>query len=172
MALTEKKRLYAEARLSGKNKREAARLAGVQGNDKSTSVTAHRLENDPDVQAYVAAEQSRLRKKSGITRERWLRELQNIAFSNIEAYAKWGEGAMVLTPSKELPKSALKAVLQVEEKPSDNGPKMKLKLHNKEKALEIMGRALGFFDKEDGPKTDLTEININIHDYTDGSDEK
>lgn len=51
MALTEQKRRYAEARLSGEGKKQAAIIAGCPV--KTASQAASRLEKDPEVQAAM-----------------------------------------------------------------------------------------------------------------------
>src|SRR5690606_19547375 len=51
MALTEQKRRYAEARLSGMAKKEAAIAAGCP--EKTAAQAASRYEKDPDVQAAM-----------------------------------------------------------------------------------------------------------------------
>lgn len=51
MALTEQKRRYAEARLSGETRKQAAILAGCP--EKTASQAASRLEKDPDVQSAM-----------------------------------------------------------------------------------------------------------------------
>lgn len=51
MALTEQKRRYAEARLSGLGKKQAAITAGCP--EKTASQAASRLEKDPEVQAAM-----------------------------------------------------------------------------------------------------------------------
>lgn len=51
MALTEQKRRYADARLSGMSKKEAAIFAGCP--EKTASQAASRLEKDPEVQAAM-----------------------------------------------------------------------------------------------------------------------
>lgn len=51
MALTEQKRRYAEARLSGEGKKQAAISAGCP--EKTASQAASRLEKDPEVQAAI-----------------------------------------------------------------------------------------------------------------------
>lgn len=51
MALTEQKRRYAEARLSGSSKKEAAIIAGCP--EKTASQAASRYEKDPDVMAAM-----------------------------------------------------------------------------------------------------------------------
>lgn len=51
MALTEQKRRYAEARLSGLTKKESAVAAGCP--EKTASQAASRYEKDPDVQAAM-----------------------------------------------------------------------------------------------------------------------
>lgn len=52
MALTDKKRRYAEARLSGAPKKEAAIAAGCPA--KTAAQAASRYEKDPDVQAAMS----------------------------------------------------------------------------------------------------------------------
>lgn len=52
MALTEQKRRYAEARLSGMTKKDAAIQAGCPA--KTASQAASRYEKDPDVQAAMS----------------------------------------------------------------------------------------------------------------------
>lgn len=56
MALTEQKRRYADARLSGASKREAAIVAGCP--EKTASQAASRYEKDPDVMAAIARKQA------------------------------------------------------------------------------------------------------------------
>lgn len=51
MALTEQKRRYADARLSGSSKKDAAIAAGCP--EKSASQAASRYEKDPDVMAAI-----------------------------------------------------------------------------------------------------------------------
>jgi len=51
MALTEQKRRYADARLSGASKKEAAITAGCP--EKTASQAASRYEKDPDVQSAM-----------------------------------------------------------------------------------------------------------------------
>jgi phage terminase small subunit len=164
MAISERKRRYAESRLSGKNQTESAKDAGCPA--KSAHVEGSRLERDREVQAYIAAEQERLSKATGITRERWITELAAIGFSKITNFAKWGEGAMVLTPAAQVADENLRAILQVEERNTDSGPVMKLKLHDKNKALELLGRALGFFEDPSKSAKGITEIKITVEDYT------
>ncbi|MFW1700862.1 hypothetical protein ACG9WR_01395 [Acinetobacter pittii] len=53
MALTQKKKAYAQARLQGKKTKEAAVLAGYS--ERSAAAKGSQLENDPDVVAYLAS---------------------------------------------------------------------------------------------------------------------
>lgn len=163
MALNERKRRYAESRLNGKSQSESARDAGCS--PKTAPVTGCRWENDPDVRAYIEAEQNRLKKKTGMTRERWLKGLTRIAEADMSHFARWGEGAMVIVPTKELPKGASRLIREVQETPSDHGPRIKVKLKDSVKAYELIGRALGYFDKEDSGR-DVESIRITVEDYT------
>lgn len=53
MALTQKKKAYAQARLQGKKTKEAAVLAGYA--ERSAAAKGSQLESDPDVVAYLAS---------------------------------------------------------------------------------------------------------------------
>lgn len=53
MALTQRKKAFAHARLQGKKKEEAAVLAGYA--ERSAAAKGCQLENDPDVVAYLAS---------------------------------------------------------------------------------------------------------------------
>ena len=53
MALTQKKKAYAQARLQGKKTKEAAVLAGYS--ERSAAAKGSQLESDPDVVAYLAS---------------------------------------------------------------------------------------------------------------------
>ncbi|MDH0718329.1 terminase small subunit [Acinetobacter junii] len=53
MALTQKKKAFAHARLQGNKKEEAAVLAGYS--ERSAAAKGCQLENDPDVVAYLAS---------------------------------------------------------------------------------------------------------------------
>ncbi|MDB0115202.1 hypothetical protein CTZ05_00125 [Acinetobacter baumannii] len=53
MALTQRKKAFAHARLEGKKKEEAAVLAGYS--ERSAAAKGCQLENDPDVVAYLAS---------------------------------------------------------------------------------------------------------------------
>lgn len=53
MALTQRKKAFAQARFQGKKKEEAAVLAGYS--ERSAAAKGCQLENDPDVVAYLAS---------------------------------------------------------------------------------------------------------------------
>lgn len=53
MALTQKKKAYAQARLQGKKTKEAAVMAGYS--ERSAAAKGSQLESDPDVVAYLAS---------------------------------------------------------------------------------------------------------------------
>ena len=77
-----------------------------------------------------------------ITRERVLGELAAIAFARASDFYDWCEGHPVL--KKRLSPSARAAVAAIE--PGTHG--LKLKLYDKLKALELLGKCLGIFAGE------------------------
>ena len=77
-----------------------------------------------------------------ITRERVLGELAAIAFARISDFYDWNEGKPEL--KKRLSPGARAAVAAIE--PGTHG--LKLKLYDKLKALELLGKCLGIFAGE------------------------
>lgn len=77
-ALPEKKRLYAEARLDGKNQSEAAAAAGSKATGTALAVQGTRYENDPEIQAYIKAEQEERRKASRVDDTILMRDIEAI----------------------------------------------------------------------------------------------
>jgi phage terminase small subunit len=162
--MTERKRKYAEGRLACKNKKQAALDAGVP--PRGAAVEGHRLEKDPEVKGYIEAEQRRLSAATGMTRERWLQGLIELAEVDMTCFARWGDGALVVVPSAQLPKGAGRLIREVQEMPTDNGPRIKVKLRDCIKAYELIGRALGYSEPAKDPAAGLTGIKITIEDYT------
>jgi len=80
-----------------------------------------------------------------VTQERIVRELARIAFGNKRAVMKWGPGGVALIDSDELTDDDAAMVAEVQETITQAGSSLKLKTHDKVKALELLGRHVGMF---------------------------
>ena len=74
--------------------------------------------------------------------ERVLEELAGIAFASFADHVQVENGELVVCPSAQLEKKQLAAVASVEK--SAGG--IRVKLYDKLKALELLGKYLGLFD--------------------------
>jgi len=74
--------------------------------------------------------------------KRVLEELAGIAFANVSDHIRVEDGSLVVRSTGELERGQLAAVASVEK--SSSG--IKVKLYDKLKALELLGKYLGLFD--------------------------
>lgn len=97
--------------------------------------------------AEIQKRQAKLRGKLEITQERVLEELAAIAFANGTDFATITHNGLVrLTPTDEVPEEKKKAVASIKE--GQYGTE--IKLHDKVRALELLGKHLGVFDANNG----------------------
>lgn len=107
-----------------------------------------------EIQKQLAKHQSKLE----ITQERILQELASIAFANGADFAKVVQNGLlpsvIMTPTEELPPEKLPAIAGI--KANQYG--VEVKLHDKVKALELLGKYLGTF--ESGAAQPQSENNL------------
>ena len=82
-------------------------------------------------------------KPEQITRERVLRELAAIAFSDFTDFVRVSDGAVEVTDSSRLSALQCAAVAAIK----DTGKAVELKLYDKQKALELLAKLTGIFDE-------------------------
>ena len=73
-----------------------------------------------------------------------LRELRAIAFSDFTEYIRIEDGAVVVTDSRNLSPEQRAAIAGIK----DTGKGVEIKLHDKQKALELLVKFLGLFDTD------------------------
>lgn len=105
----------------------------------------------PEIAAAIQAAMQERSKATGITQERVLNELARVAFGDKRKLMKWGPSGVSLVDSESLADDDAAQVSEVSETTSATGGSLKLKTHDKVKALELLGRHLGIF-------TDKTEL--------------
>ena len=161
--LTPKQEKYAQGLFKGLTQREAYKEAYNCQNmaDKTIDENACRAARDSKVAARMAELTNELKGRNMVTVERVLKELAKIAFTDIKDFMEFGpeEATMIDNGSGELVK-AIRAAVQVKPSSQVDGSVLaevsqtrdgvKVKPHDKMKALELIGRHLAMFtDKVD-----------------------
>lgn len=154
--LTPKQRRFIDEYLIDLNATQAAIRAGYS--EKTAYSIGVQLLKKLEIQVEIQKRRNRLQSKLEITQERVLQELAAIAFANGADYAKVVNTGLLPTvemiPTDELPPEKLPAIAGI--KANQYG--VEVKLHDKVKALELLGKYLGTFDG--GPAQEQTENNL------------
>ncbi len=141
--LTPKQAEFARQYLLDLNATQAAIRAGYSA--KTAQEQASRLLSNVMVRRLVEDLQKARSESTGVTADRVISELARIAFGNQRAVMRWGAGGVTLRESSELTDDEAALVSEVAETVSAAGNGLKLKTHDKVKALELLGKHLGMF---------------------------
>ena len=141
--LTPKQRAFVLEYLVDLNATQAAIRAGYS--KKSAARIGVELLNKTQVSQAVAKAQERRAKKLEVNQETVIKELARIAFADPRSVFSWGPDGVMLRDSAELTDDEAVAVADVSETRTESGGSIKAKLHDKVKALELLGRHLGMF---------------------------
>lgn len=125
------------------NATQAAIRAGYA--EKTAGVTGHNLLKNPKVQTAVEHAKAKRAEKTEITAERVLRELAAMAFANLGDYVEFGPGGVMIRSKGELSREQLAALQSVTDQSTASGRTIRVKMADKAKALEMLGRHLGMF---------------------------
>lgn len=143
--LTDKQKRFVDEYQVDLNATAAAKRAGYS--EKTAYSMGQRLLKKVEIQAAIQKRQAKLRGKLEITQERVLEELAAIAFANGTDFATITHNGLVrLTPTDEVPEEKKKAVASIKEGRYGT----EIKLHDKVRALELLGEHLGVFDANNG----------------------
>lgn len=136
---------FADLILAGSSQRDAYRGAGYKAkSDASADANASKLIRNAKVAAYLAEKRAALEAKTDITRERILRELGRVGFSDLRNVAQWDAKSLTLTDSSQLTDDAAATVETVEMVETKSGKLApRIRLHNKSGALAMLARCFG-----------------------------
>lgn len=141
MALTEKQERFVAEYLVDLNATAAAKRANYS--EKTAYSQGQRLLKNVEVQEAIQKAVSERSKRIEITQDSVLQELAAIGFSKATDYAYVDCcGKVVIESTEALTDTQKSAVAGIEK--TQNG--IKVKLHDKVKALELIGKHLGMFD--------------------------
>lgn len=152
---TDRGRAFVAAYLSnGFNATQAAIAAGYS--PKAATQTGSDLLRRPDVVELLTKERKRLEDENRVTADRVVAGLAAIAFADPRDLMSWGPGGVVLKPSEELTPAQAAQVESVGEVVTIAGSNIKVKRHDRVRALELLGKTLGLFvDRVDQKNTFL-----------------
>jgi len=153
--LTPKQKRFCEEYLIDLNATQAAIRAGYSKRT-AYSIGQENLKK-PEIQARIQELQRNLSKRNQITQDMIIKELALIAFSDIKDLITIEENTGVIIPKSfnEMPKEASRVIKRIKEdraiKEDASGTqvtvydKVTFELHDKLKALELLGKHLGMF---------------------------
>lgn len=137
--LTEKQKRFCDEYLIDLNATQAAIRAGY------SNKTAYRTGSDnlikPQIQIYLSEKLKEREKRTEITQDRVLQELSKIGFLDATGFVKIQNGRVFIESTDNLSPDQKAAIAGIKE--TQMG--IEVKLHDKLKALELIGRHLGMF---------------------------
>ncbi len=150
------------------NATQAYLRAGYKCTAEAARRAASRLLTRVDVAALVAERQRALQQRVEVTQDKVVRELVRIAFADQRQLVSWGPDGVVLRKSTALSDEDAAAVAEVAQTVTQGGGSLRVKAHDKVRALELLGKHLGIFEADNRRKVDGT-IEF-VRRIVDGSD--
>ena len=141
--LTDKQAAFVAEYLVDLNATQAAIRAGYS--ERTAYRIGAELLQKTSVAEAIAAGQAKRAQRVEITADRVVAELAKIAFADPRDLMEWGPDGITLKSSSELTEEQAASVAEVSETTTKDGGSLKLKKHDKVKALELLGRHMGMF---------------------------
>lgn len=171
--LTAKQKAFIQEYPIDLNATQAAIRAGYS--PKSAETQASKLLRNGKVKEAMQGALDERASKAEITADRVLKEIACLAFSDIKEYITIGaDGCVQVKPFEDMPKSSSRAIQSIKEKKrimaagKGDGQEtilestLELKLWDKGKALDQLGKHLGFLFNNPEPERALEPITINL----------
>lgn len=145
--LTARQALFVSEYLKDLNGTQAAIRAGYS--PKAAEVQASENLRKPKIQLAIREGQKAAEARSTVTVDRVLLELARVAFSDTTVVAFIEGGRLVIKDTKDVDEGNRRAIAELSQS-FGNTSTLKVKMHDKIKALELLGRHLAMFkDKVD-----------------------
>lgn len=159
--MTDKQKIFADEYLIDLNATRAYRKAYPNcKKDSSADAAARKLLGNTRIQKYISERMEERQKRTEVTQDRVVEELAAIAFSKatdyVEIRSNGVAGMVIIKPTSELSDTQVRAISGIKE--GANG--IEIKLNDKEKALELLGRHLGMWNDKLDIKTPAIDDSI------------
>ena len=151
--LTAKQKKFVEEYLIDLNATQAAIRAGYSPN--TAQEQSSRLLSNVMVKNEIDKAMAERSRRTGISQDRVLRELAKIAFVNPNDVINFSDATVKMTSEENL---AAIASVKVKKIPGEYGDatEREVKLYDKLRALDLLGKHLGIYDKHESEDKNLT----------------
>lgn len=155
--MTDKQKIFADEYLIDLNATRAYRKAYPNcKKDSSADAAARKLLGNTRIQKYISDRMEERQKRTEATQDRVLQELAYIAFARVTDYATVRDDVVKIKNTDELTEEQMRAISGIKEGKFG----IELKLNDKEKALELLGRHLGMWNDKLDIKTPAIDESI------------
>lgn len=158
--MTELQKRFADRYFETLNGCQSAIFAGYS--EATARQKAYELLQDKEIEEYLSELRAKSEAKHGISKDRWLSELEAIGFSNVQDFISDSNN---IKDFSKLPEQKTKAVSSIKKTvlEFEGGEKhtVEFKLHDKLNALDKIGRHFGYFEKDNDQSKAVTTI-INL----------
>ena len=140
--MTKKQKIFADEYLIDLNATRAYKVAyPAVKRDETAAQAGSRMLRNVKVERYIQERMQARQERTEITQDRVLEELAAIAFARTTDYAEVKDGRVLLKNTEILTEQQIRAIAGIK----DGKYGIEIKLNDKEKALELLGRHLGMF---------------------------
>jgi phage terminase small subunit len=139
--LTRKQKRFVEEYLVDLNATQAAIRAGYK--ESSARQTAAENLSKPNIQAAIDAAMGKRSQRTEVTQDMIVQQLAKIAFADIRDTVEWDEAGIRMKPSNQIDGTIVAGVSQTEIKGIIS---KEVKMNDRMRALEMLGRHLGMFN--------------------------
>ena len=159
--MTKKQKIFADEYLIDLNATRAYRVAypSVKKDETAAAAAARMLRNVKD-QEYISERMQERQQRTEVTQDMVVKELAAIAFARATDYVEIRSngvcGTVAIKPTTDLSDQQISAIAGIKE--GANG--IEIKLNDKEKALELLGRHLGMWNDKLDIKTPAIDDSI------------
>lgn len=157
--LSPKQERFVEEYLVDLNATQAAIRAGYSA--KTAKSQGQRLLTKADVQAEMQKARRKQQERTNITADRVLAELAAVGFARATDYATVANQEVILTDTAGLTDRQVAAIASVRR--GRNG--VEVRMHDKLRALELLGRHLGMFDGESQDNSISITLSEDMEDW-------
>lgn len=141
--LTLKQEAFVKEYLIDLNATQAAIRAGYSA--ISAGVVGSQNLKKPNIEKAIEHEMNQRQERTKVSQDKVVKELAKLAFSNMKSFMKWGPDSIQILHSDQLSDDDAACVSEITQTTSANGGTIRIKLHDKRAALELLGRHLGMF---------------------------
>lgn len=141
--LTPKQQAFVREYQKDFNATEAAKRAGYS--EKSAGIQGYQQLQNPLVKEQLDKKLEVVSQKVDLGVQRILEELMKIAFFDIRDVMSWTDGGVAFIDSNKINDNTAAAISEVVETVTAQGGQRRVKMHDKLKALELLGKYAGMF---------------------------